>query len=498
MKLPIVCIIGRPNVGKSSLFNRILGRRAAVVSNREGVTRDRHYQTAIYKGREFMLVDTGGFLPDDSIDVLADSVRQQIFAAVADSDVVLFMVDIRVGVTELDLQFAKLVKRLDKQVILVANKSEDRENRDEGWEFLSLGLGAPRMISALTGYACLSLLDEVTGLLPKGGRLAKDEDRPIRFAILGRPNAGKSTLLNRLLGEERAVVSDIPGTTRDSIDCEFKVNGQRFVVTDTAGLRKKAKVSDEVEYFSNMRSLESIRRSDLSLLVLDVTRGLEVQDFRIMNEIRKAGKGLVVILNKWDIFPNKGDKSFDHFVKDMIERDPMLEYTPILSISAKEGLRIHRVIQEIQTVFNNCRKVIGRDRVAELFSALLQKSPHPPRQSRAVILKRACQVMVEPPVIAIETRTPELVDESYKRYLLKNFYEEFGLKGAPLRLNFDKQLTLRKDEELDQFNQSASSIPARIDTDGSVGLQNGPRIHNKTRNRHPSVRQQERRANKHD
>ncbi len=491
MKLPTVCIIGRPNVGKSSLFNRILGRRAAVVSNREGVTRDRHYQNAAYKGREFLLVDTGGFLPDDSIDVLADSVRGQIFAAIESADVVLFMVDIRVGVTNLDLQFSKMVKRLDKQVILVANKSEEAENRNEAYEFLSLGLGAPRAISALTGYACFSLLDEVIELFPKFTASNREaEERPIRFSILGRPNAGKSTLLNRLLGEERAVVSDIPGTTRDSIDCEFKVDGQKFIVTDTAGLRKKAKVSDEVEYFSNMRSLESIRRSDLSLLVIDVTRGLEVQDFRIITEIRKAGKGLILVLNKWDILPGKTEKSFDRLVKEMLEREPMLEFVPILSISAKEGLRVHRVIQEIKIVYANCRRVLGRERLAELFNLILQQNPHPSRQSRAVVLKRACQTMVEPPVVTIETRTPELVDESYKRYLMKRFFEEFQLAGAPLRLNFDQKLILRKDEDLEQFNLSSDSISTGLNPDGSLGSKT------RTRNRHPSIRQQERRSDK--
>ncbi len=458
MKLPIVCIIGRPNVGKSSLFNRILGRRAAVVSDRDGVTRDRHYQTASFKGHEFTVVDTGGFLPDDSIDVLADSVRTQIFNAVQESDLVLFMVDVRVGITKLDQQFARLVHKLDKKVILVANKSENGQDRQESYEFLKLGFGQPRTISALTGYACLSLLEEVITVLPTPVRGERKEERPIRFAILGRPNAGKSTLLNRLLNEDRAVVSDIPGTTRDSIDCDFIVDGKKFVVTDTAGLRKKAKVEDEVEIFSNMRTLESIRRSDVSVLMVDCTRGLEVQDFRIITDIRKAGKGLVLVLNKWDILPNKNDKSFDHMVKEMLEREPMLEYVPILSISAKEGQRVNRVVQAIQTVYANCRRVLGRDNVAQAFAKFIEENPVPSQNARVVQLTRACQIMVEPPVIAIETRTPDLVAESYKRYLMKKFYEEFQLQGAPLRLNFDMKLTLRKDEELEQFTESSNSV----------------------------------------
>ena len=462
-------------MGKSSLFNRILGRRAAVVSDREGVTRDRHYQTATYKGREFTVVDTGGFLPDDTIDVLAANVRDQIFTAIQEADLVLFMVDARVGITKLDDQFARMIRKLDKQVLLIANKSETPEDRSESWEFFSLGMGQPRTISALTGYACLSLLDEVISILPKKGQSEKEENRPIRFAILGRPNAGKSTLLNRLLGEERVVVSDIPGTTRDSIDCTFTVDGEKFVVTDTAGLRKKAKVEDEVEIFSNMRTEESIRRSDLSILMIDATLGISEQDFRIIQSIRQAGKGLIILLNKWDILPDKTEKSFDHMVKAMREREPMFEFTPILSISAKEGLRVHRILQEIKTVYANCRRVIGRDRIAEVFAEACQKNPHPAHQGRLVKLTRACQIMVEPPVIDIETKNPDAVDESYKRYLLKTFFEAFHLNGAPLRLNFDTKLILRKDEDLEQFTLASDSVSPRVHSDRRVGRQDRQR-----------------------
>ncbi|MCL2282764.1 MAG: ribosome biogenesis GTPase Der [Fibromonadales bacterium] len=451
--LPIVCIVGRPNVGKSSLFNRILGRRAAVVSDREGVTRDRHYQEAQWQGTKFTLVDTGGFMTDEQIDVLAHSVREQIFAAVSDADLILFMVDVRVGVTTLDEQFAKLILKTEKPVILVANKSEEANDRAEGWAFLRLGMGTPRTVSALTGYAVLSLLDEVIVLLPQKEN-AKTAEAEISFAILGRPNAGKSTLLNKILGEERVVVSEIPGTTRDSIDCNFKLNGVCFKVTDTAGLRKKAKVSkqkDEVEIFSNMRTMESIRRSDVVVLLLDASRGFEIQDLRIITEIRKEGKGLILAINKWDILENKDSKSFDLIVKEIREKDPLFEWVPVISISALEGLRVNRLLQEIQTVYANCKKVIGRDRVAETFKAAIEKNPHHSRGGHSVPLRRACQILTDPPVIAIETPYPELVDEAYKRYLLKTFFEEFGLKGAPLKLNFDRSLHLRSDEDLERF-----------------------------------------------
>lgn len=453
--LPVVCIVGRPNVGKSSLFNRILGRRAAVVSDREGVTRDRHYQEASWQGTKYTLVDTGGFMPDEQVDVLADSVREQIFAAVKDADLVLFMVDVRVGVTTLDQQFAKLILKTEKPVILVANKSEEPNDRAEGWAFLQLGMGNPRTVSALTGYATLSLLDEIILLLPKKEKSEEDE-KVISFAILGRPNAGKSTLLNKMLGEDRVVVSELPGTTRDSIDCYFKFNGVNFKVTDTAGLRKKAKVSkqkDEVEIFSNMRTMESIRRSDVVVLMLDASRGFEIQDLRIITEIRKAGKGLILAINKWDILENKDSKSFDLIVKDIREKDPLFEWVPVISISALEGLRVHRLLQEIQTVYANGKKVIGRDRVAETFKAAIERNPHHSRSGHSVILKRACQILTDPPVIAIETQYPDLVDESYKRYLLKTFFEEFGLKGAPLKLNFDRNLHLRTDEDLERHSQ---------------------------------------------
>ena len=452
--LPIVCIVGRPNVGKSSLFNRILGRRAAVVSDREGVTRDRHYQEAEWQGTKFTLIDTGGFMTDQQIDVLADSVREQIFAAVNDADLILFMVDIRVGVTTLDEQFAKLILKTEKPVILVANKSEEANDRAEGWTFLPLGMGTPRTVSALTGYAVLSLLDEVVMLLPKKEN-AKTEQAAIAFAILGRPNAGKSTLLNKMLGEERVVVSEIPGTTRDSIDCDFKYNGIHFKVTDTAGLRKKAKVAkqkDEVEIFSNMRTMESIRRSDVVVLLLDALRGFEIQDLRIITEIRKAGKGLILAINKWDILENKDSKSFDLIVKEIREKDPLFEWVPVISISALEGLRVNRLLQEIQTVYANCKKVIGRERVAETFKAAVEKNPHHSRSGHSVHLKRACQILTDPPVITIETPYPDLVDEPYKRYLLKTFFEEFGLKGAPLKLNFDRNLHLRSDEDLERHS----------------------------------------------
>lgn len=435
-------------MGKSSLFNRILGRRAAVVSDREGVTRDRHYQDVSIQGRSFRIIDTGGFLPDDKLDALAESVRGQIFTAVQEADLVLFMVDARVGVAASDREFAKLVQRSGKSVLLVANKAEKESERADHWEFLKLGLGEPRMISALAGTGFRALMDEVLSILPKH-RVRTEEEAAIRFAVLGRPNAGKSTLLNRLMGEERLIVSDIPGTTRDSIDCEFRWEGHRFVVTDTAGLRKKARVSDEVEYFSNMRSLESVRRAHLAVLVIDATRGMEIQDFRILQQVRQSDKGMIIALNKWDALPEKDHRSFDQIVKHLREKDPHLAFVPIVSISALEGQRVHRLLQEVVAVHANCRRVLGRERLTEVFQQAVQNNPHPARQTRPILLKRACQTLVDPVVVTVEVNNPELVDESWKRYFTKVLHEEFALSGAPVKLNFDEELHLRKDEDLE-------------------------------------------------
>jgi GTP-binding protein len=462
-------------VGKSSLFNRILGRRAAVVADREGVTRDRHYQEAEWLGTPFRIIDTGGFLPDDRVDELADSVRVQIFHAITDSDLIIFMADVRVGPQALDQTFARLVLKSGKPTILIANKAEKETDRTEPWAFLGLGLGEPRMISATTGYGMRSLMDEALGLLPKTGVRSTKGPTPdssiVRFAVLGRPNAGKSTLLNRIIGEERLVVSDIPGTTRDSIEVDFTWQGRKMVLTDTAGLRKKARVEDEVEIFSNMRTAESIKRSDVCVLMVDATRGLEIQDFRIMEQIRAAGKGLVLLFNKWDIMPDKGSKTFDHLVKEIREKETMLEWVPVIAISALEGQRVHRVVQEIVTVWTNCRRILGRDRLTEVFQKAVGARPHPMRKSKPVRLDRACQIIVNPPVVAIETNHPDLVDEGYKKYLLKILFEEFQLLGAPLRLNFMRNLDLRKDEDLEQFGIATDRVSSGFDPDSSLGIE---------------------------
>lgn len=449
--LPKVVIVGRPNVGKSSLFNRILGRRAAVVSDREGVTRDRHYQEVSWDHRRFALVDTGGYLPNETVDPLAAQVREQITSAVDEAAVVIFLVDGLSGLTDLDLRFAKVLRESKRPVVLAVNKAESPETRLEGWDFLKLGFGEPVMISALTGFEVGNMLSRLLSLIPASAWKERELDPPntIRLAILGRPNAGKSTLVNKLLGEERTIVSSLPGTTRDSIDCRLQWNGYHFILTDTAGLRKKAKVEDDVEYFSNMRSLEAIRRSHISVVIIDAVAGIGQQDLRIIRQVLAADRGLIILMNKWDAV-EKGDKTWDHMVKELKSRYLELEDVPMISISALTGQRVTRLLEEVLQVQKNCQRVLGREPLVELFEEAIAENPHPPRNSRPVLMSRACQVMINPIVVAIECSQPLLVDDNWKRFFIRRLRQNFQLTGAPVKLNFDRQIRLRKDEELDE------------------------------------------------
>jgi GTP-binding protein len=483
MNLATVVIVGRPNVGKSSLFNRVLGRRAAVVADREGVTRDRHYQAAEWSGIHFQIVDTGGFIPKD-VDVLDSQVRMQIETAVADADLVLFLVDGRVGITELDQTFARIIQRSNRPVMLAVNKAESRNVALEAPQYWSLGLGEPRAISALHGDGVADLLDEVLDSLPTQPRSVPKEYR-IRVAILGRPNAGKSTMVNSLVGEERVITSEIAGTTRDAIDTEFEYADHKFLLTDTAGLRRKARVKDEVEYFSNMRALEAIRRSDVCVLLVDCTRGMEIQDFRICSLIQETGKGLIIALNKWDAV-DAGDKTYDHMVRDLQAKNPDLEGVPFLATSGLTGRRLTRVLDEIIKVKANLTRVLGRDNVIKFFEDAVAKHAHPATSAGPVILTRCCQVLVNPPALAFELNHPERVQESYVRYLRRQAYETFQLEGAPIRIWFRSRFKLRTDEELQSyidFGTAAKDMEAEW-TEGSETDEEGQEETEQNRSEH--------------
>ncbi len=443
-------IVGRANVGKSSLFNRILKRRAAVVSDREGVTRDLHYQMVEWNNKYFELVDTGGFIPDVQ-DILNGLVKDRIQAALDEASLVLFVVDGKSGAVEEDLRFAKMVQKYDKPTVLCVNKSESTSVQQDVHEFWRLGLGEPRSISAKNGMGVAEILDEIAESLPRV-RYDEDDYNTIKIAILGRPNSGKSTLLNQLVGEYKAIVTDIAGTTRDSIDANLEYQGQKFLITDTAGFRKKRSVKDEVEIFSNMRATESIRRSDVCVLMVDAERGLEIQDLKIMEMAQEQGKGLVLVLNKWDLI-EVDSKTYDNLVKELYNRVPELKWVPILSISAKSGKRVQRVLDEVVKVKLNLSRVLGRDNVVEYFQECISKNPHPHSYKGPVRLDKCCQVMINPPALAIQCGRPDLLLDSYIRYLKNSAYERFELAGTPLKIYFRRNLKLRTDEDLRAFSE---------------------------------------------
>jgi GTP-binding protein len=455
-KLPVVAIVGRSNVGKSSIFNRILRQRVAVVSDREGVTRDRHFMDTVWNNSAFTIVDTGGYLVDESVDSLAELVREQILIAVHEADVVLLIVDSKTGLTDLDSQFSRLIQKTGTEPILVVNKSETPEDRAENYDFYQLGLGEFHSISAKSGFAVTELLNEVVRRLPVQG-LQKDDSSDVRFSILGRPNAGKSTLLNALLGQDIAITSELAGTTRDALDAHFNWHGKRFQITDTAGLRKKAKVSDEVEYFSNMRAIESIRRSDVCVLMVDAMRGVEEQDLRIIRQITDQYKGLVILLSKWDAVP-KDHKTLQSMVDWVHKEIPGIEHVPIFSMSCHEGVRVHKVMESVWGVYQRSRQVLGRDNMEDFFKEVLMTHKHAIRASKSIVFKRCCQVMIDPIVIGVECNFPEWVDESWKRYFMRKLRKRFDLDGVPVRLNIVPSLKLRRDEELEYFIENGVSF----------------------------------------
>jgi len=460
MRLPILVIVGRPNVGKSSLFNRVLGRREAVVANREGVTRDRHYQKAVWNGIDFQIVDTGGFIPR-SVDSLDEQVRKQIEVAVEEADHVAFVIDGKVGITDLDLQFSRLLQRKNKPVTLLVNKSESPAVAAEASEAWSLGLGRPYAVSALQGMGVADVLDHIIESFPEV--LGEDPTAgSIRIAILGRPNAGKSTLINNLVGESRLVTSEIAGTTRDAIDTPFVYGERKFILTDTAGLRKKARVNDEVEYFSNMRTVEAIRRSDVCVLMVDALRGMEIQDFRIAELVEKEGKGMIIALNKWDAV-EAGDKTFDHMVKELVLRAPQLDWIPFVSTSGLTGKRVTRLLDLSVRVYDGLRRILGREAVIEWFQKTVAAHPHPATSQGPANLTRCCQVLVNPPALAFEVKHPERVIESYVRYLRKQALTHFELDGVPMRIWFRNRFDLRTDEELAEFLKRGHRVADRED-----------------------------------
>ena len=428
MSTPVVALVGRPNVGKSALFNRIVGHDTAIVSEEAGTTRDRHFARAEWQGRGFFLVDTGG-ITDDSRAPLDAAVRQQVETAIVEADLLLMVVDGKNGLHPIDGRIAEILRESGKPFIVVVNKVDNPT--DPGWyEFFELGAGDPMPVSAINGKQSGDLLDLIVSRIPE---VAPEPQDSLRIAVIGRPNVGKSSFVNKLLGEERLVVSEVAGTTRDAIDATIRYHGEDMVFVDTAGLRRQSRVDDGIEFYSALRSRRAIERADLCLLLIDATEKLNNQDLKIAALAWEAGRGLIIIVNKWDLF-EKDDKSAQRFEKECREKAPFLAFVPFLFTSAKTGLRVNKVLDVILEVSAERMKRITTSEVNERLGELVKRLQPPQAAGREVRLMYATQVDVAPPTFAVFGNHPDLVQEHYVRYLHNGFRESWGFRGNPVRI----------------------------------------------------------------
>lgn len=443
MPKPLVAIVGRPNVGKSTLFNRILGERRAILSDVAGTTRDRLYGEVLWNDRPFVLVDTGGLMMSDEEIAelpLADIVqrtREQALVAIAEADAIILVVDVLSGPIAGDDDIANLLRQTQKPVFLAANKADNEERRLNAVEFYQLGLGDPLPTSSLHGGGVAELLDAVVAALPPAAAEAPDEEGDtVHIAIVGRPNVGKSQLLNRLLGEERAIVSDIPGTTRDTLDTPLLWGDRRITLIDTAGIRRAGRIQAGVERYSVMRSLRAIERADVALLLVDAEQGITAQDAHVAGFIVQAYRGIVILLNKWDIV-EKDPYTYDAYVQVVREEFKFMDYAPVLSISALTGQRVDKAVETALYVYDECRKRIPTAQLNELVRAAVVDHPPPSTvQGQPVRIFYATQVAVAPPTFVFFLNDPQALHFSYERYLENRIRQIFGYAGVPLKLIF--------------------------------------------------------------
>ena len=429
----LVAIVGRPNVGKSTLFNRLTQSRKAIVSDTAGTTRDRQYGKCSWNGREFSVVDTGGWVVN-SDDVFEDAIRRQVIVATEEADLVLFMVDVQNGLTDWDADVAQILRRTKLPVILVGNKVDNSAEYYTAAEFYRLGLGEPQCISAATGGGTGDLLDLVLEKLPADEKEALEEDIP-RFAVVGRPNAGKSSLINAFIGEDRHIVTEIAGTTRDSIYTRFDKFGFDFYLVDTAGIRRKNKVSEDLEFYSVMRSIRSIENSDVCILMIDATRGIESQDMNIFQLIQKNNKSLVVVVNKWDLVEDKDHKVIKTFENAIRERMAPFTDFPIIFASALTKQRIFKVLETAKQVYLNRKLRIGTSKLNEVMLPIIEETPPPSIKGKYIKIKYCTQLPnTQIPSFVFYANLPQYVKENYRRFLENKIRENWTLTGCPINV----------------------------------------------------------------
>ena len=432
MSKPIVAIIGKPNVGKSTFFNYIIGKRISIVEDTPGVTRDRVYADANWRGRTFTLVDTGGIEPE-SEDVILSQMRQQANLAISMADVILFLTDIKQGVTSADKDIALMLKKSKKPVILVCNKADSYGKvPDEIYEFYNLGLGEPHRVSAVNAIGIGDILDEIYEKLPPMGE-NENEDDVIKVAIIGKPNVGKSSLVNKILGENRVIVSNIAGTTRDAIDSEFKNEYGKYVFIDTAGIRKKSKVSESLEKYSVMRSLLAVERADVCLVMIDANEGVTEQDAKIAGEAHEAGKGIIIVVNKWDEY-EKENGTLEKYKKEVYSKLSYLSYAPILFISAKTGQRVNKLFELINSVASQNSLRVSTSVLNQVLNEAIAIVQPPTDKGKRLRLFYMTQASTKPPTFVIFVNDKKLFHFSYERYIINQIRKEFGLVGTPVRM----------------------------------------------------------------
>jgi len=424
----LVAIVGRPNVGKSTFFNRMLGMRKAIVDDVSGVTRDRMYGSSDWNGQKFMLVDTGGFI-GDSEDEFAAAIREQVHVAIDEAEVVIFMVDVATGITDLDEKVAELLHRSKKPVLLVVNKVDNSARQLDAHEFWSLGFEKMFPVSSNSGSGTGDLLDEVVRLLPKTDMV--DDELP-KFVIVGRPNAGKSSFTNALLEEERSIVTDIAGTTRDSIHAKYSKFDKEFLLIDTAGLRKKKNVKEDLEFYSVMRAIRSLEDADVCILMLDATKGIEGQDMNIFKLAIRNNKGVVILVNKWDLVENKETNTARDFEEKIREKIAPFTDVPILFISVLEKQRIYKAIDTALEVYNNRATRISTSKLNEFVQDIVAAHPPPPYRGHFISIKYATQIHTPYPAFAMFCNYPKHIKEPYKNYLENRFREHFNFNGSPV------------------------------------------------------------------
>lgn len=432
MSKPIVAIIGKPNVGKSTFFNYLAGSRISIVEDTPGVTRDRIYADTNWRGRNFTLIDTGGIEPE-SEDIILSQMREQANLAISMANVIVFVTDIRQGVTAADREIALMLKKSGKPIVLVCNKADNFEkDREEIYEFYNLGLGDPFPISASNALGIGDVLDEIYKDFPeKEDR--EDDDTTIKVAIIGKPNVGKSSLINKLLGENRAIVSDIAGTTRDAIDTNLENEYGKYVFIDTAGIRRKSKVKESIEKFSIMRTLLAVERADVCLMMIDALEGVTDQDAKIAGEAHEAGKGIIIVVNKWDEY-EKETGTLEKYKKEIYNKLSYLSYAPIIFISAKTGQRVNKLFDLINFVAEQNALRVSTSVLNQVINEAIAIVQPPTDKGKRLKIFYATQASTKPPTFVIFVNNKELFHFSYERYLVNNIRKEFGLEGTPVRV----------------------------------------------------------------